>query len=247
MFAKSMPLLRSSSGYHHLVWTVAFVIFVLGPLSRVASAQQTHTLDIRNGTVYVDGRALSDDQLPDSLNLDGMTAQYRFLGIQRPVIELKGRLYAVDDGLRPVTEEEVRQRREAVVLRGGLAESSTASGTMNARFEADDRQYLDAVQRTSRDLYERLVRERRMEQEARELARAIRLLPQGAQRQARIDSLRVMLHRIFDLKQENRRREIRRLEQEIREIEKSIQEREEMRQIMIERRLQHLIDTNGRP
>lgn len=241
-----MTLLRSSSAYRRLAWGVAFVIVALGPLSRGASAQQTHTLEIRNGTVYVDGQALSDDQLPDSLNLDGVTAQYRFLGIQRPVIELNGRLFAVDNGLSPVTEDEVRQRRDAVVLRGDLSQTAASSGPMSSRVEGDDRQYLDAVQRSSRDLYQRLVRERRMEQEAQDLARAIRLLPQGAQRRVRIDTLRVMLQRIFKLKQENRRREIRRLEREIREIEESIQKREEMREIMIERRLQQLIDGTPR-
>lgn len=236
-----MRLLGSSG--RRLVWGCVLAIMIWISVPHVVPAQETHTLDIRNGTVYVDGQALSPDQLPDGLNLEGITAQYRFLGIQKPVIELNGQLFAVDQGLRAVTEQEVRNQREAVVLQGGVAPTASASGAVRARSETEDREYLDAVQRSSRELYERLLRERRMEQDARQLARAIRLLPEGPQREAKTDTLRAMLDRIFDLKQENRYREIRRLERQIREIEESIQERADMRDVMIERRLQQLIDS----
>lgn len=241
MFMQRLPI----STRRCVGWSIALFLFLWSPLPQPSSAQQTHTLNIRGGTVYVDGRALPDDQLPDDLNLEGITAEYRFLGIQRPVVELNGRLFAVDDGLRPVTEEEVRQRRDAVVLRDAVTKSESSSAAA-ARSESNDREYLDAVERSSRDLYERLVREKQMEENARGLARTIRLLPDGDERRAKIDTLRAMLQRIFTLKQENRRREIRRLERQIREIEKSIRKREEMREQMIERRLRHLIDSTRR-
>lgn len=211
-----------------------------------AAAQPTHTLQIQDGTVYVDGQPLSEDQLPDSLNLEGVTAQYRFLGIRRPVIELNGRLFAVDNGLRPVTEEEVQEERASVILQGGTLQSSSHRGAFD-RQRTGHRQYLNDIQRSSRDLYERLLRERQMEQEARELARAIRLVPEGPDRQTKIDSLRDMLGEMFALKQENRRREIQHLQRQIREIQESIQKRAEMRDLMIDRRLRQLVDsTRGR-
>lgn len=228
-----------------------------------ASAQQTHTLHIQDGTVYVNGQPLSEDQLPDSLNLEGIRAHYRFLGIRRPVIELNGRLFAVGDGLTPVTEEEVRKRRASVILGGrstrapqsvrdgsvreGAVSGKSGRGMHSRDAEAGHQQYLNAIERSSHKLYERLLRERRMEQSARNLARAIRLLPKGPERRAKIDTLRAMLEDIFELKQENRRREVGRLERQIRELQRTLRRRAQMRDRMIEHRLRQLVDsTRGR-
>lgn len=209
----------------------------------VALAQQTRTLDIQDGTIYVDGHPLSDDQLPDDLNLDGVEAHYRFMGIQRPVIELNGRLYAVDDGLQPVTEEEVQGEDASVILSGSPTRASTSQVASDSP-ATDQRQYLSELERSSRQLYERIVRERRMEQQAQGLARTIRLMSEGAEREAKVDTLRSMLQEIFELKQENRRREIERLQQKIQELQKSIQKREQMREVMIDRRLQQLLTSS---
>jgi ElaB/YqjD/DUF883 family membrane-anchored ribosome-binding protein len=83
-----------------------------------------------------------------------------------------------------------------------------------------------------------------MEQQTYELARTIRRLPTGPERQAQIDTLRATLNRIFDLKQENRQREIEQLQRQISELRKSLRKREEMRDEMIEQRLQQLIDAS---
>lgn len=211
-----------------------------GGLLPAALAQQTRSLDIRDGTVYVDGQPLQEEQLPADLNLEGIEAHYRFMGIQRPVIELNDRLFAVDDGLKPVTEEEVRGEQASVILRERTTRSASARAATDSP-STDHRQYLDEVERSSRQLYERLVRERQMEQEAQGLARTIRLLSEGPEREAKIDTLRAMLNDIFEIKQENRRREIERLQQKIRELQQSIQKREQVRDVMIERRLQQLL------
>jgi hypothetical protein len=241
-----MPL-RRSAPLRRLVLGLALGVFLWGMLGSVASAQQTRTLNIRDGTVYVDGKSLSEDQIPDSLNLEGLNAHYRFVGIQRPVIELNGRLFAVEDGLTPVTEEEVREQRTSVVLGSGATRTRSApqavSRRSSARPEASRQQYLNAIQRSSRELYERLLRERRMEQSARDLARAIRLLPEGGERRAKIDTLRAMLEDIFELKQKNQRREIERLQQQIRELQRTLQKRAQMRDRMIDRRLRQLVDS----
>jgi len=112
-------LSRSSSSAPLLATALLLMGLLWGLNGPVASAQPSHTLHIRDGTVYVDGRPLADDQLPDSLDLRGVHARYRFLGIQRPVLELNGRLFAVEaDGLTPTTEQEVREERRSVVLGG---------------------------------------------------------------------------------------------------------------------------------
>jgi hypothetical protein len=245
-----MTALRcSASSCRRLASGLLLGLLLWGLSLSPAAAQQTHTLNIRDGTVYVDGRPLAEDQLPDSLNLQGIRANYRFVGVQRPVVELRGRLFVVEDGLKPITEEEVREQRASVVLgnarRQAQAAVSSRRGGLEAagRAEGSQRQYLDAVQRSSRELYERLLRERRMEQNAQSLARTIRLLPEGAERRAKIDTLRAMLEDIFSVKQENRRREIERLQRQIREIQENLRRREQMRDRMIDRHLRQLIDS----
>ena len=223
-------------------------------LGGTATAQQTRTLDIRDGTVYVDGRAVAGDRLPPGLNLDGINAHYQFVGIQQPVVELSGQLVAIaDSGLALVSDADVRSTNAAVVMQGGTARAgspqpdaggdavgSEVSAEMSAR-----QQYLRDVQQSSRKLYERLQRERRMEEEAQDLARVVRMLPEGEARGAKTDTLRAMLNRIFEIKQENHRREIERLQRKIQELQRRLQERSKMRQPMIDHRLQQLIGASS--
>ncbi len=231
--------------------------FLSGALAPVASAQQIRTLTIQDGTVYVDDRRLSADQIPNDLNLKGVTAQYQFVGIQRPVIELNGRLFAVKNGLQSVSEEDVNAEKSSVILRERKgrspsqpssekrpmrAQSTSSRSVGNAR--AAQEQYLSEVQKANRELYRRLVRERAMEKQAQDLARVIRMLPKDSdERQGKADSLRALLNDIFDLKQENRRREIERLQREIQGLQRSLQKRKRMREAMIDQRLNQLLDT----
>jgi chromosome segregation ATPase len=213
-------------------------------IAPLAEAQQTRTLTIRDGTIYVDDQRLTSDQMPSDLDLDGVTAQYQFVGIQRPVIELKGRLFAINDGLTPVSEEEVNGQKSSVILQEISARPSEVRSQPEAA-ESPQRQYLSDMQKANRQLYERLVRERTMEQQAQNLARVIRMLPDdSAERRAKVDTLRTLLNEIFDLKQENRRREIERLQRQIQEVQRSLQERRQMRDRMIDRRLNQLLGVN---
>jgi len=245
-----MSLVPSLPSHRRLVCGCILGALLWGAVLPTAWAQQARTLDIQNGTVYVNGRPLLGDQLPDSLNLEGVNAHYRFLGIEHPVVEINDRLFAVKNGLTPVTEEEIRDKHASVVLRDETTRVSSQKAPSQgspSRSMAAHRRYLDAVQKSSRKLYERLMRERQMEEDARKLARTIRLLPKGPERQARIDTLRALLGEIFELKQKNRRREIERLQRQIQELENSIRKRERMRQLMIDRRLRQLTDsTQGR-
>lgn len=207
-----------------------------------AYGQQTHTLSIRNGTIYVDGNELSSNQIPSDVNLEGITAQYQFVGIQQPVIELNGRLFAVKNGLTPVSEDEVNGKKSSVILQEIDAEPASTVSQSAQTTQNSHEQYLSEVQKANRKLYEKLVQERTLENRAQDLARVIRMLPSNSsERAAKIDSLHALLNRIFDLKQENRRREIERLQREIEEVQRTLQKRKQMREQMIERRLNHLV------
>jgi hypothetical protein len=235
-----------------LLGTFLWSVFGAGVL-----AQQTRTLTIRDSAVYVDGQKLSTNQIPGDLDLTGVTARYRFVGIQRPVIELNGRLFAVNEGLKPVSEEEVNAEKSSVILQefearpGALAAAngprvqSSQSGPRSRARSAHQR-YLSDVQQANRELYKRLLRERTMENRAKDLARIIRMLPTDSEeRQTKIDSLRSLLNNIFDLKQENRRQEIERLQREIQKLQRGLQKRKEMRDAMIDHRLGQLVDTSA--
>jgi hypothetical protein len=217
-------------------------VMLWGVAAPVAGAQQTRTLTIRDGTIFVDGQQLSRDQMPSDLDLRGITAQYQFVGIQRPVIELNGRLFAINDGLTPVSEDEVNGQTSSVILQEIAARPEAARSQAPSAGADPQRQYLDDMQKANRQLYERLVRERTMEQQAQNLAHMIRMLPDGSdERRAKVDTLRTLLNSIFELKQENRRREIERLQRQIREVQRSLQKRREMRERMIEHRLDQLL------
>jgi hypothetical protein len=235
-----MTVLRTGCGF-------LLGVLLFGAVVPETFAQQTRTLTIRDGTIFVDGQELSTSQVPSELDLEGIRAQYQFVGIQRPVIELNGRLFAVENGLTPVSEEEVDGEESSVILQEISARPTARSGASSEGRDLQT-QYLNDVQKANRELYKQLVRERTMEKQAQDLARVIRMLPEDSEeRRAKVDTLRTLLNDIFDLKQENRRREIERLQREIQELQRSLQERREMRDRMIDHRLNQLLgSTAGR-
>jgi hypothetical protein len=105
--------------------------------------------------------------------------------------------------------------------------------------------YFQDIQRQDQELYERLVRERQRETETRRLAAEVRRLPEGEERAARIDALRSTLREIFELKQENRRREMQQLEGQLESLQERLRERERLRDRIIEERLKQLIGEAG--
>ena len=235
-------------------------VFLLGTflwsiLLPAALAQQMRTLTIRDSAVYVDGKKLSADQVPGDLELDGITARYQFVGIQRPIIELNGRLFAVDNGLKPVSEDEVNAQESSVILQelkarpSAIASSDAQRGPRGqsasptlSRTRAPQERYLSEVEKANRELYKRLMRERTMESQAKDLARVIHMLPKDSdERRAKVDSLRSLLNNIFALKQENRRQEIERLQREIQKLQRNLQKRSQMRDRMIDHRLNQLV------
>ena len=82
----------------HLLLGLALIV-VLASASPTLAQTETRTLTIHNNTVYVDGNAIGADELPSSLDVSGIEAQYRFLGIRKPVVEINGSLYAVTSTL----------------------------------------------------------------------------------------------------------------------------------------------------
>jgi len=97
------------------------------------------------------------------------------------------------------------------------------------------------VRHYNQNLYTLLVREWRMDREAEALALEIRRFPNGEVRTNRIAELRQKINEIFDLKQQNRRREIRQIEKELAALHERLRKRETFRDRLIKERLADLI------
>lgn len=104
--------------------------------------------------------------------------------------------------------------------------------------------YYNDIQAQDGDLYKRLVQETQMEGQAARLAQDIRELPDGPERESRIEALRETLGDIFAFKQHNRVREIRQLRKEVEALSERLQTREAARERLIRQRLHELISTS---
>lgn len=150
-------------------------------------------------------------------------------------------------GVRGRAMENARRRLEdeqldhiAAQLRQQAAQARMALDHME-RAEAVN--YLEDVRARDRELYGRLVREWELEAETVELVRRARQSPSAGL----TDSLRARLDAIFELKQDNRRDEIRELEAQLEAMRQRLREREAQRTAIIERRLVELVEGGQAP
>ncbi len=143
--------------------------------------------------------------------------------------------------LQQLSSQEVDQRQANQALVTARERMAQAAQVMQALPKLQVQSYLNETQQYDQNLYSLLVREWRMEREAEALAIEIRRLPDGESRTLRIDQLRRKLDEIFELKQQNRRREIGQLEQELEALRERLQKREAWRDRLIQQRLGELI------
>lgn len=69
--------------------------------SQTVVAQQSRSLRIADGEVYIDGRQVAREDLPAGLRLEGMTVNYTFTGDVRPVVQIGDAFYVIEgDRLR---------------------------------------------------------------------------------------------------------------------------------------------------
>ncbi len=197
--------------------------------ARAVSAPSVHRLDIQGGTVYHDGTALPSDALPDDLDIEGLSMSFEYSGPVAPAIGLNGRLYTLD-GERLVALDEAEMEQQAFGL-------STPEPLGQSAAEQAEAAYLQGLSERDQVLYDRLLREREMEAEAGRLAERLRQNPADA---ALRDQLRDALAAMFELKQENRRDEVRQVEDVLEALRLRLREREAMRDEIIEHRMREL-------
>lgn len=103
--------------------------------------------------------------------------------------------------------------------------------------------YMADVLGASDELSELLRYEWREEFEARRIATEIKNMPSGTERDIAIEELREKLNTIFHLKQDNRKREIRRMKLDLEKMQLQIGERDRNRERLIDMRLDELLGT----
>lgn len=269
------------------------VLALAGLGARAAQAQSSHTLEIRDGQVFVDGKRLAPEALPPALDLRDVSARLTYAGDATPVLELGGVIYAFDgerlreagpdmpvlwlfdsanptqqfwvrpaetrpgarllrehaDALQASSQElarlegQVDQRQAEALIEQARRQTEQATLLVRAMPRLEVQSYLQDVQQEDQELYLRLVREWQLEAEVQALAAEARTLP-AAEAQQHYDALRTRLQEIFELKQQNRRREIVQLELQLKELQERLLQREELREQLVERRLLELIDAD---
>jgi hypothetical protein len=102
--------------------------------------------------------------------------------------------------------------------------------------------YLEDIQDNDRVLYRELMREQEMELETHRLAMQIREAKSRSDQERVAKQLREALDEIFQLKQENRKTEIKQLSAKLEDMQKRLKERESLRSEIVENRLRELLD-----
>lgn len=144
------------------------------------------------------------------------------------------------DSMRVRIKVGPRGERE-LVARQLVAEAENAALTARALPDAQLAEYMRRIELTDRSLYEGLRREHKLELESRRLASTIRRGATEDERKALMKQLEDTLHRIFELKQENRRQEIAQLDERLDTLRKTLTERERQRDLLVQRRLEELL------
>ncbi len=114
------------SKLHHIAIAFVAVILLAGA---TASSAQTYTLTIKDGQVYVNGKKLSEDDIPATLDPHAVDVNLSFSGTPSPRFEMDGRFYVIDGAkLREVENEEDSDNKTTVIFRDSPAESNVARG-----------------------------------------------------------------------------------------------------------------------
>ena len=107
--------------------------------------------------------------------------------------------------------------------------------------------YLSQVHAADQELFAEVQAEWLLEAEMVALAARIRAMEASDERRAQVEKLRAQLQEAFKKKQDNRRREIRQLEEELARLKERTEERDQARERLIEARLRELLGSEHMP
>lgn len=182
-----------------------------------------------------------DGQRPDRAPLLRMVAQEQAQALQQSTEELDELSRQFEQSPQP-NQQEANQ-----ALKKASSQVAQAAEVVESLPQLEVQSYFSDVWRSDQGLYAKLVSEWRLEREVGVLALEIRNLREGSLRQERIAQLRQKLDAIFEFKQENRRLEIEQLERQLNGLNERLQVRENLRDQIIDQRLNQLIGTQNPP
>jgi len=100
---------------------------------------------------------------------------------------------------------------------------------------------MEEMQQRDPEMYERVKLENKLDQDAQLLAQAIQKLEEADEIEAQKKELKQKLNELFDLRQENRLDEIRKLEQRIQELKENNAKRLANKELIVQRRMNELL------
>ena len=175
---------------------------------------------------------------------EGEMVQYEFQVTTDPVSNVMQQ-YVTEIGAQAMELQQMREVSDnsvaSNILEQLMMQAKEAEQIAQNMADMQFQQYLNMVQQQDRDLYERLVHEYNLENQTLQLAHKARQTTDEEEKQQIIDQLTEMLDEIFELKQENRRKEIIQLENQLELLQSRLQEREDLREEIIRRRITELV------
>lgn len=209
-------------------------------LAQRPAEAEVHRLEIRDGALFHDGAPLPASALPAGVDLDGVPAMYMdYSGDVTPAIEIDGRVFAFAEG-RLIEIDTAAEPGRAQAFALSQPKPVTFAGA-DARRRDAEAAYLETLSESDRALYERLMRERDMEAETLRLAQRYHRAMDESERAGVRAELRDRLSAMFDLKQQNRREEVRQMEVVLDTLRERLRERAAMRERIVEHRLNELL------
>ena len=134
----------------------------------------------------------------------------------------------------------------SVMVREMVAQAERAARIAEALPQAQFQAYLHEIQDTDQQLYSQLRLEHQMEMESQQLAARLASARTNADQRRIHRELEAKLSDIFDLKQQNRAREVQQLSQQLDELRARLKAREDQRDALIERRIEELLSQHKR-
>jgi ABC-type phosphate transport system auxiliary subunit len=134
------------------------------------------------------------------------------------------------------------RNQEMVELAGQLRLEAENTARMAGAFpRVEFQSYLDDMHESDIGLYDQLIREQDMEMETHHLAMEALSATSVEHRKQVAEALRNRLNEIFDLKQENREREIEQLSKKLEDLKSRLKQRSDLRQQIIDVRMRELL------
>lgn len=222
---------------------LAAVAFALAAASApAAQTEVVHTFEVRDGHVYLDGQHLPD-AVPEGLDLAGLvTAPLEFSGPIKPVLEVDGVAYVLEDERLVPLDESSRSGRGVYILGDVTPDPQAASALPEERVTPIlEAAYMRGVASRNEGLYDRMRQEVALEGEVQELAARVRALPAGPERARGRTELRRLLSDLLSLKHEIRAEEIAVAEQQLDAARRGLVDRHNHHDDIVDGRLRELV------